>query len=83
MITDYGVNKVALIRYRSQLQKQTKQKGKDDAVLCSNSRVGVFLVELFKLRSNLRLCGICDNRENGKMAKLVDDCFDGDTNILR
>ena len=47
MITDYGVNKVALIRYRSQLQKQTKQKGKDDAVLCSNSRVGVFMVEYF------------------------------------
>ena len=47
MITDYGVNKVALSRYRSQRQKQTKQKGKDDAVLCSNSRVGVVLVELF------------------------------------
>ena len=41
-----GVNRVVLSRYRSQFQKQTKQKGKDDAVLCSNSMVGVFLVEL-------------------------------------
>ena len=47
VLTDYGVKRVVLSRYRSQLQNQPKQKGKDDAVLCSNSRVGVFLVMLF------------------------------------
>lgn len=70
----------------SSIIKIIKQKGKDDAVLCSNSRVGVFFVELFWLRSNLRLCGRCDNR-NGKLAKLVAVWFGGDdndyTNVVR